>query len=51
MKKLTEEECPPLQCPAKTYIDLPPMTQADEPDFGGGSSPFVSMHFLHKNIV
>jgi len=40
------EDGPPSWCPAKTYIDLPPTTQAVEPDIGGGASPLVSMCVL-----
>ena len=42
----TEEVGPPSQCPAKINIDSPSITQADDPDIGGGSSPLVSICFL-----
>lgn len=44
--KLTEEEGPLLWCPANMYICLSPITEADDPDMGGGVSPLVSMCFL-----
>ena len=42
----TVEVGPPSQCPAKINIDFPSITQADDPDIGGGSSPLVSICFL-----
>ena len=42
----TVEVGPLSQCPAKMYIDFPPITHADDPDIGGGSSPLVSICFL-----
>ena len=42
----TVEVGPPSQCPAKINIDSPSITQADDPDIGGGSSPLVSICFL-----
>ena len=42
----TVEVGPPSQCPANMNIDFPSITQADDPDIGGGSSPLVSICFL-----
>ena len=49
-KRLTVEEGPSSWCPANMYIYLPPITQAVDPDMGGGMSPLVSTCFLKTQL-
>lgn len=46
LKTLTDEDGPLSWCPPNMYIYLSSITEADDPDMGGGVFPLVSMCFL-----